>query len=81
MRGIQCFRAIVILFVLVLAFAPFVSAQRTAGEIRGKVVDASAALIPGVSLPAKDLATGETRQAISNGVGSFVFPNLLPGVY
>ncbi len=76
--AIKLFASVILLLLFV---APVATGQRTTGEIRGKVLDASSALIPGVSLQIKDLATGETRQSISDEVGGFVFLNVLPGFY
>lgn len=74
-------RTAIILTLFCLAWAQSAFAQRTAGEIRGKVLDPASALIPGVSLQIRDLATGETRRAISDEVGAFVFLNLQSGAY
>jgi hypothetical protein len=80
MKTRSSFSIAVVLIGLILA-AQFAAAQRTSGEIRGKVFDAASALIPGVELQVKDLATNETRQTISDEVGDFVFLNLQSGVY
>src|SRR5262245_10955790 len=70
-----------VLFTLLFLGSSFAAGQRTTGEIKGTVFDPASALIPGVALQAKDLATGETREAISDERGGFVFLNLQSGVY
>jgi hypothetical protein len=45
------------------------------------VFDPSSAIIPGVTLEAKDLATGEVRTTTSDQIGTFVFLSLQPGAY
>lgn len=70
-----------VLFTLLFFISSFAAGQRTTGEIKGTVFDPASALIPGVALQAKDLATGETRDAISDERGGFVFLNLQSGVY
>jgi hypothetical protein len=66
---------IAILQLLVLAAA----AQQS--RIVGSVTDQSGAVVPDVSVTAKDIATGETRQATSSSVGEYAIPNLAAGSY
>src|SRR5438128_507025 len=74
--------AYTITLLTVVALAPIASAQvRTTGDIRGRVLDPSSALIPGVSIQTKDLATGETRATVSDEIGAFVILNLQGGTY
>jgi len=54
---------------------------RTTGEIRGRVFDPTGAVIPDVTIEAKDLATGRIRTTTSDAIGTFVLLNLQPGVY
>ena len=71
-----------LLLLATLAFgAPMLAQVRATGEIRGTVKDPSAALIPGVSLRAKDLATGNAAATASGTSGAYVFLNLQPGAY
>jgi hypothetical protein len=51
------------------------------GSIRGTVVDASAALIPGAGVTIENRATGIRRQGNTNEQGIFVFPSLPIGSY
>jgi hypothetical protein len=50
-------------------------------RIIGTVTDQSGAVVPDVSVTAKNIATGETRQATSSSVGEYAIPNLAAGSY
>ncbi|MEO8725629.1 MAG: TonB-dependent receptor [Acidobacteriaceae bacterium] len=77
--------AIVAIAVLLagLGIASSVSAyaQVTGATLSGVISDPSAAVIPSAKVSIKNLATGETRQVVSNGVGFYAAPNLLPSTY
>ena len=49
--------------------------------VTGTVVDASAALIPGVTVTAQNTATGIMTTLVTNESGSYNFPSLQPGTY
>src|SRR6202521_1006627 len=57
------------------------SAQLPTGTILGAVKDSSGAVIPGVSLTARNVETGLSRTAVSGGDGSYRFPALPAGNY
>src|SRR5215469_18806423 len=63
---------------LCTAFAAF---GQTGGTITGTVADASGAVIPGVSIQAKNAATGSTYQVGTSETGNFTLPNLPVGTY
>ena len=63
---------------LCTAFAAF---GQTGGTITGTVADASGAVIPGVSIQAKNTATGSTYQIGTSETGNFTIPNLPVGTY
>jgi hypothetical protein len=50
-------------------------------SLSGTVSDATGALIPGVEVTAKNVATGVTDTRLTNETGSFSFPSLQPGTY
>jgi hypothetical protein len=56
-------------------------AQQGTGELRGRVVDAQNAVLPGVSVLAKNEATGMFREIVSGADGSFFMSALTPGSY
>ena len=56
-------------------------AQQGTGELRGKVLDAQNAVLPGVTVVAKNEASGQFREIVSGADGSFFMSALTPGVY
>jgi hypothetical protein len=58
-----------------------VCAQDPRRTITGQVVDASSAVIPGVSVKATNLETNVVVTAVSNAQGAYEIPYLLPGIY
>ncbi|OLC41956.1 MAG: hypothetical protein AUH43_23550, partial [Acidobacteria bacterium 13_1_40CM_65_14] len=56
-------------------------AQQGTGELRGKVVDAQSAVLPGVAVVAKNEASGQFREIVSGSDGSFFMSALTPGSY
>ena len=56
-------------------------AQQGTGELRGKVVDAQNAVLPGVTVVAKNEASGQFREIVSGPDGSFFMSALTPGSY
>jgi len=57
------------------------SAQNVGGSIQGVVNDATGAALPGVTIVLRNLATGATRELVSDQEGRYVFPVLPPGEY
>src|SRR5882724_12066984 len=56
-------------------------AQQGTGELRGKVVDAQSAVLPGVAIVATNEASGQFREIVSGADGSFFMSALTPGSY
>jgi hypothetical protein len=56
-------------------------AQQGTGELRGKVVDAQNAVLPGVAIVATNEASGQFREIVSGADGSFFMSALTPGLY
>ena len=56
-------------------------AQQGTGELRGKVTDAQSAVLPGVTVLARNEASGQFREVVSGGDGSFFMSALIPGSY
>ncbi len=65
-----------ILLLPALAFA-----QSSNASVSGTISDSSGARIPGVTVTATNTSTGVVSNAISNNVGIYNLPSLLPGVY
>jgi outer membrane receptor protein involved in Fe transport len=68
------------LFAFVFALAP-AFAQSFRGSIRGTVTDPTSTTVPGVKVTAKNVATGETREASTDSDGVYVLAELQPGGY
>ena len=60
---------------------PVCLAQTSSGEISGRVVDASGAVIPGASVTLTNQATGEQRATSTGTDGLFSFPSIQPAAY
>ena len=65
-------------FIAVL-FSISAYAQRLDGTLRGKVVDPSAALIPGAEITASNQETGVQQTTKTTSTGEYVFPQLAGG--
>jgi hypothetical protein len=57
------------------------SAQTFRGGINGTVIDASGAVVPGVTVRATEVATGVVSDTVSSGAGEFSFNDLPLGTY
>jgi hypothetical protein len=73
-------RLIVVLLLFITLNVPSAWAQ-TAATVSGIVHDASAAVLPGVTVTAKSGETGLTRSTVTGPEGRFVIGQLPPGVY
>ena len=68
-------------FLIVCALAVPAFAQVDQGRITGTVKDQSGAVIPGVSITAKNERTGEMREALSGEKGDYILTPLKPSLY
>jgi len=76
------YTVVVALALAALACMPLqIHAQSFRGSIRGQIVDASGAAIPGATITAKNVATGDTRTLQSDADGGYVIPELEAGTY
>ena len=57
------------------------SQSTNAGDIRGSVTDARGALIPGVTITALNVATGVSRDFVTNNAGLYDTSSVVPGSY
>ena len=60
---------------------PALFSQAGRGGISGQVTDASGAIVPGATVTAKNAATGESLETVSNAAGLYSFISLAPGKY
>ncbi len=72
--------SMIVLCALWLAATP-AAAQQTTGTISGRIVDDQGAAIPGVTVTAKNAATGFVRTEVSDGEGIFRLNALPVGTY
>src|SRR5262249_22841958 len=72
--------ATVVLGLSLLSVPPLLAQQGT-GELRGRVIDAQSAVLPGVTVVARNEATGIFREIVSGADGSFFMSALTPGSY
>ncbi|OFV92709.1 MAG: hypothetical protein A3H28_09965 [Acidobacteria bacterium RIFCSPLOWO2_02_FULL_61_28] len=70
-----------LLLVGMAGVASFALAQLPTATILGVVRDASGAVVPGATLTARQVETGQTRTAVSSGDGSYRFSALPVGSY
>jgi len=79
-RSCQLFAFLV---VAALFFVPAlaVGQARTEGQLSGKVVDPSGAVVPEANLTLNQSSTGLSLTATTNASGVYVFPSVLPGTY
>ena len=57
------------------------AAQEQRASIEGTVKDNTGAVLPGVSVDAKNLTQGGVASAVTDASGFFRFPSLAPGAY
>jgi len=67
--------------VLVAVCGVDLRAQTATGSVLGTVTDPSGAVVPGVMVTIKSLATGFTATATTTSSGTYAFPVLQPGNY
>src|SRR4051812_43301148 len=64
-----------------LGFAIPAAAQRTTGQIIGKVVDESGSVLPGVTVTLRGAGVAGAPNVITSDAGVYRFPVLPPGTY
>src|SRR3954468_7755872 len=72
--------ALIAIAAIALAGSP-AAAQQTTGNIQGRIVDAQKAAIPGVTVTAKNAATGFSRTEVSDAEGVYRLNALPVGTY
>src|SRR5215471_13690926 len=72
--------ALIAVCAIALASSP-ASAQQTTGNIQGVVTDAQKAAVPGVTVTAKNAATGYTRSEVTDSEGAYRLTSLPIGTY
>ncbi|MEO8679024.1 MAG: carboxypeptidase regulatory-like domain-containing protein [Vicinamibacterales bacterium] len=77
----NAWKVVVVATLGVLLIPVSAHAQQGTGELRGRVVDAQGAVLPGVAVVAKNEASGQFREIVSGADGSFFMSALTPGLY
>ena len=77
----RCLHLAVTVLAICFATAQMCVAQTSSGEISGRVVDASGAVIPGGNVTLTNQETGEQRVSQADSTGLFSFPSIQPGTY
>src|SRR3954471_13835435 len=77
MRGVCITGLIVCLLLATVGFAQ----EGINASLSGTVSDPTGALIPGVEVTAKNVATGVATNSLTNESGAYRFPSLQPGDY
>ena len=72
--------ALIAVCAMALAGSP-AAAQQTTGNIQGRVIDAQKAAVPGVTVTAKNVATGYSRSEVTDSEGLFRLSSLPLGTY
>jgi hypothetical protein len=72
---------VVFAFAIVLGLSRPAHAQGLTGQITGTVTDASGGVLPGATVVVKNTGTGLTRETVTTAEGTFLFPDLLAGVF
>ena len=70
-------RVVSVLTVLVMSAL----GQGLTGSISGSITDASGSAIPGAAVTLTNINTSQTREAVTQSNGDFVFTQLLPGTF
>ncbi|MGQ9634561.1 MAG: carboxypeptidase regulatory-like domain-containing protein [Bryobacteraceae bacterium] len=70
---------VLLLVLALLAFAGISAAQTETGQVTGKVLDPSGAVVPNAKVSLKSLTTNLVRDTVSNEDGIYLFPSVLPG--
>lgn len=69
-------------FIALLLLVPGISwPQAETGQITGTITDPTGAVVPNVTVTARNTATGATRTTTTTGAGVYVVPSLPPGDY
>ncbi len=72
---------LVLLPVTCVLLCNFAAAQTATGIIQGHVTDATGAAVPGAKVTVENTRTGVKQNALTNNLGSFLQPYLIPGGY
>ena len=72
-------RMSVVTFLLLMSL--YSLGQRITGTLRGEVADSSGNVVVGAKVVATNQESGVSQSTVTNSVGTYIFPEILPGVY
>src|SRR5947199_10721332 len=72
-----CLAAVLLVCIAAATLTP----QTNMGTITGLVTDKSEAVLPGVTVTAKNMATGAEATTLTSSTGNYLIPNLPVGSY
>ena len=65
-------RSVAALFLVITAGAPDTQAQTTTATVRGKTADEQRAVLPGVTITARQVDTNSSRSVVSGELGEYL---------
>ena len=74
-------RSLIVAGMVALAFTLSLFGQQGTSELRGRILDGSGAALPGVTVVAKNQATGMYRQTVTDSDGVYFVAGIVPGTY
>jgi hypothetical protein len=74
-------RVLSLVFSMLFTIGATASAQTATGTISGTVHDSTGAVIPGVAVTTRNVATGASRSAVTDAQGRYRIANVEPGEY
>jgi len=74
-------KRVCVVVLLSLGLAASADAQRTTGEIIGKIVDESGSVLPGVTVTLRGAGVAGAPSVVTSDTGTYRFPVLPPGTY
>src|SRR2546426_3054164 len=77
---VRVFRTVPLVLALLAAGPSLATAQSTA-TLQGTITDTQSAVMPGVSIAVRNVATGMERSALTDSAGQYVTASLPPGHY
>ncbi len=81
MKAIRQIKLMALSAVVLLFAAQLLTGQTTSAQLSGTVLDPTSAVVVGAKVTLRNESTSETRTSVTNEVGAFVFPSLVPGTY
>lgn len=72
---------LVAIFTIGACLCPAALAQQASANVTGMVKDSSGAALPNAQVQLTNVNTGVVRKTVTNGVGIYEFPSVVPGAY